>query len=103
MVRQETKPKYADVCQTIAKFFQNLEVEVYTDAYLHSVQPVPQTLQNKESSDKLVQTLNKMPNGRNNKKYNQPHPPVVEVVTFFKYLWNEWKTMAYFPTQIFIK
>lgn len=51
----ETKPKYADICQGIARFFQNLDTEVHTDAY----QPVQQILKTQEeNSNTLIQTWN---------------------------------------------
>lgn len=42
----ETKPKYADICQGIARFFQNLDIEVHTDTY----QPAQQTLKTQEEN-----------------------------------------------------
>lgn len=40
----ETKPKYADICQGIARFFQNLYIEVHTDAYQPVQKPQKITL-----------------------------------------------------------
>lgn len=83
----ETKPKYADICQGIARFFQNLDIEVHTDAY----QPVQQTWKTQEeNSNTLIQTWN----NRDTKwqtKSNQLDPPAEEAVKFWKYPWNKWR------------
>lgn len=86
----ETKPKYADICQGIARFFQNLDIEVHTDAY----QPARQSWKTQEeNSNTLIQTGNNRDTKwqKRQKKYNQLDPPAEQAVTFWKYLWNKWR------------
>lgn len=90
--RGENKPKYAGICQSLAKLFQDLDIEVHKEL-ISRVQPVQWNFKNKVNPSTLIVSVKQyrcqMAEKMKKYAYSQLEPPVVEVVTFFKYLWNE--------------